>query len=164
MREMRNRAIFLSLLVCLLGSQLACSPPKVSERFIEDVIVASVGFDRKWEVANLYPGSFDSSSYSGTALTATEEELVRGMLKGHYSYRSAYKGDKATIVVDISDTGVVEWINVNKLRLIPAYEFEDKSVIRIYLRYKHGRWWLVDQFPHSKGEKVPGYEDWPVVQ
>ncbi len=154
-------AILVSILITILPSTLGCSAPKVPETLVMDIIIASVSYDRQWTVANLYPGNYDSSSYSSGSLTPADTQLLRSMLRDHFTYQCAYNGDKATIVADISNSGILEWLNVHKLQLKASYDLQDRSRMRIYLRFKGGRWWLVDCIPDSGGTQTPGYEDWP---
>lgn len=155
--------IFLLTILCIIVitgcNSVSPKDSQVPEELLEKVIIARETGQNGWIYENAYwpNGSptprddwIDRTSYSDS-----EREILLGLLRGNYSYRSNYDGLKATIVVDISETGIPEWKNVNKFRRQADISSSSQKYYRnrvFYFIYKNRKWRYVF---------IAGGPDWP---
>jgi len=76
-------------------------------------------------------------------LTPDEDILVRDMIINNWEYSIKYNSNKAVAVVDLSNTGFVEWLNINKFRQHPLNNFDRLSTLYLSFEYKDRQWWYV---------------------
>ena len=150
------------LLVCMeiLAAMCGCSRPPVPQKLIEDLTIASVILDEQFLRDHMLGSSNGSPELD--LFPASEIDVLRQMLKANYSSAVSYRGDKATVLVDISNSGIIEWFNVNKLKTRPDAFFDVKRYRVLCLQYSKGRWFYCDDRGISQGP-LKGWPDIPKI-
>ena len=131
--------IFLTLVTLLVLS--GCTVPEVPKDLIEDLVIADIISDFDFLLFHTLGSNEGKSDLSKIPLQ--ELERVQEMLEDNYSFDVSYNKDKATVLVDISDTGLIEWFNVKKLRIAPTFDFDERRYKVMYMQYDNGRWNLI---------------------
>lgn len=148
-----QHGIYLALLFTVTcaylgGCTASTNIPPVPDELIETVVIAWETGQGGWIYENAYwyggpPESLRDYWIDKTTYTDSEREILLEMLRDNYTYRANYDGTKATIVVDITETGIPEWENVNKMGLPPTIQ----PTIRHYYKnmlfhffYQNGKW------------------------
>jgi len=116
-------------------------PPPVPMTLIEEVNF----WDATLNLGELAPYTFPGLpvEYPAKHLTSDERSMVREMFKNNWKCSVNYNGNKAIAVVDLSKSGFVEWLNVNKFKEPPDNNFKRLSVRILAFQYKQGKWWYV---------------------
>ncbi len=139
----------------LLMVNCSKSYPPIDQNFIEEIIIANVIHDNEYIKYHLLGSSGGTSEL--TLFSEREIEELKQMLASNYISAISYDGDKATVVVNIADSGIIEWYNVNKLLVNPDLHVNLMRIKIIYFQYKSGRWWLIDYRPTN----MPRPLGWP---
>ena len=148
--------LFLTLII-ILSSCSSSRPPRIRSSFVEDVMLATLILDNDFLLYNMEGSSRGNPEL--TRLSPSEIELMKSMIKNNYQLSIAYESEKATAVIDISESGVVEWYNVNILNTKPDAFWNINRVKVLYFRYTNGRWFFVDD--RQLGQSV--LEGWPDI-
>ena len=131
------------------GARNSAHVPDVPEDFTEQVVLARVTADFEWVYDNMYtyhPSTRSSRPSDNAAMSDTQREHVRELLRGNCDYEIEYAGNRARLVIDISQSGFVEWFNVNVIGRpadywASSYDASYKHRLE-YLLYEDGRWWI----------------------
>jgi len=124
----------------LLAGCQKSQPPPVPLSFLEEVTFRDATYGHGELEPYIYPGR---PRIPDSLLTSDEEKLVREMIKNKWKYNISYNADNAVAVVDLSETGFVEWLNVNKFKEPPDNNFKRLSLRILAFQYKGGKWWYV---------------------
>jgi hypothetical protein len=124
---------------------------KVPPSLIEESIIAHETWQHKWETENGYwenEADRNLKIEDSTSFTQDERELLADMLMGNYSYTEHYSGNKATIIVDYSQSGITEWKNRNKFGLQDGHSMREDVIHeiknhKIQFIYENNRWYVM---------------------
>ena len=86
-----------------------------------------------------YPG--ESVLNKPTGYSAEEQTMLKKMITDNWEYNVKYNATKAVAVVDLSKTGVVEWVNVNKNGFPVDFRIASKNKRFYAFEFKDGKWW-----------------------
>jgi len=128
-----------------------CSkPPPIPDEFIEKSLWAYKTQHYSWVVENTYWGSREVPDWeSNDSFTDAERELLLEMLEGNCTASIEYQGNRATAVIDYSQSGIMEWLRVNKFGEPPALSASDREAVRNWCErfiYVNGRWYLAESW------------------
>lgn len=145
-----NRGIifFLVAIILLILSCFKGNIPEVPENLIEDAIIAWETDQRGWMFDNMYcdgdrpdKGTFwvDDPSY-----TQEQRDLLKDMIDSAVNYNISYNWNRATVVVDFSKTGLMEWKYVNRMGIPPNRFPTNEGMLGknrvFYLIYVDNQW------------------------
>jgi hypothetical protein len=131
----------------------------VAQNIIENYTIAQFTYDHAYISYYMHPER-GGPSPELKMFPPADIQHMRDLLESNYDATVLYRGTKATCVVDLSETGIIEWWNM-KAQARPEWHFDLRRIIVMYLQYTHDRWFIRDIRWVNQPEPVP--EGWPAV-
>jgi hypothetical protein len=99
--------------------------------------------------------------YPSHRYTEAEQNMLKQMIQDKWRYHVKYHGTRAVAVVDLSDTGVIQWVNTNQSGFPADFHFAEDSKRFFAFEFRDGKWWLRDTIvPSDWPEFEEEYREW----
>lgn len=152
----------LSIILIIMSTSCVYKPNRdVPEQLIEDVVIAKETNQYGWMYDNGYvePGIPKRDDWvDSTAYTHEERELLHDMIRSQLIYNINYHGNRATVVVDYSGTGLMEWKFRNRMGIPPGQITDENRLGKnklYHFIYDNNQWKYVLDLGGSTGFPEP---------
>jgi hypothetical protein len=139
--------ISLALVLSILSCCSCANQPSttIPQELVEELTIAFYIHDNAY--ISYYAknnGSNRQEKPNLTKLSESDIKLIKEMLDAKYVATILNKSNKFTCIVDVSKTGILEWYNVNKLRVRPEWDVDARKYAVFFLENNNSKWLLVD--------------------
>ena len=119
------------------------------ESFVIDATIAEFTYDLIWTHDNVYREEVvnwseqERRSSSLSLYTEEDIEIIRPMIEEGLTYTVTDSNDKIRIRADLSETGVLDWVYINKRKRDPVEIYPDRwRYVDFVIIFSDGRYWM----------------------